>query len=531
MSFKLMCFRFISSKKIIIVSLVLLLASSSFFLPRYLTSTILSGDFSHQQLQFSLEHGNIEALLFALEAASLYSERWLYLAKKLAKTQGDISFQLAKYNESKNKFKQAIIWYKQAIRLEHSASYIALAQLYFNQLKLLKSQQILDSLFQFNAEHSFALTIELSKIKSLENAQAVILSIKIAIHQGNSEDITRYVDNNVVLLEGSEEGRLLLDDLKIFKIQKGNDVDDIESFYNGNVCPISLQLFATNLRDLKQIQTLIQNFETQPLTNFVCLSTPRYISQAKLLCKGTQNSAIQCDESQWQTLASTINSRYIGVMLPKGGANVHLGILYFDAQDNIDVFSHEVSHLLGFVDEYPLSAKHITCGRTKNTAFSHNIVILNKTYQGERAVIRAKILSQIPWAKAIKTTTPVLQVSLHKKRLNWILGTPKKYRNEVGVFLAKTCDKNVMLETLGIQAYQPLGISTQLQYFEKKFPDEYIDMLRKQLRQFLMPSFHYNIALALFQQGEIKKANDWLKQSADREKLIKRKSKILQGDF
>ncbi len=523
-----------SIKKSIILSLVFLLTSSSFFLPHYLNNKILSGDFNSQQLQFSLEIENEAALLWSLNKAPMHSELWIHLAKKLAKTQGNVAFKLAKYSESKNKYKQAVIWYQQAIRLEHSSSYIALAQMYFNQLELSKSQQVLDSFSQFTSKQPLvlpSLTNISSKMKALENRQAVILKIQIAIHQGDDEKISSYINNSLALLKGNKKGQKLLDDINTFKILKKPSLDTIKLFSLNKTCSISLQMFATNLLHLKQVQTLIQSFQTQPLAGFICLPTPRYISLSTLSCDDNKNSAIQCSESQWNTLASTINTRYIGVMLPQGGANVHLGMLYIDAKDNVDVFSHELSHLLGFIDEYPLPENHAKCENIQPAAFSHNVAVLKESYQGERALVRAKVLAKISWGKAIKETTLILQKSINKNQEKWVLGTPLKYKNEVGVFPAKSCEKSRKLKKLKARAYQPLNISTQLLHFEEAFPDKYIDFIKNQTNQFLMPSFHYNIALAFFQKGNLTKAKYWLKQAAKKEMIFKRRKRILLGDY
>jgi hypothetical protein len=83
-----------------------------------------------------------------------------------------------------------------------------------------------------------------------------------------------------------------------------------------------------------------------------------------------------------------VTTRYIAIMLPKGGANVHFGMLYFDAKDSIDVIEHEISHLLGFVDEYPLGKGHSKCRTSQQQISAQNIAVLQNGYQGERSAIR-----------------------------------------------------------------------------------------------------------------------------------------------
>jgi hypothetical protein len=46
-----------------------------------------------------------------------------------------------------------------------------------------------------------------------------------------------------------------------------------------------------------------------------------------------------------------------------------------------------------------------------------------------------------------------------------------------------------------------------------------------------MPSFHYNIALAYYQQNNIKQAEYWLKKAASWENDVGRRNKVQQGGF
>jgi len=236
-------------------------------------------------------------------------------------------------------------------------------------------------------------------------------------------------------------------------------------------------------------------------------------------------------------------------MLAKGGANVHLGMLYFDADDDVDVFSHEVSHLLGFVDEYPIAKNHNKCQRAQQRAFSHNIVVLNDYYHGEPQVIREKILADVPWASLIKGSTPILQAvdnissspSLSKARPskktegkdNWRLGTPIEYKEQVGLHISESCDNTIFTSDIPSRysAYKPLHRRTQLRYYASDFPKEYLSVLAERPLEFIMPSFHYNIALALFQQDNIEEGKRLLHQALLWEDDPRRRALVLNGQF
>jgi hypothetical protein len=299
-----------------------------------------------------------------------------------------------------------------------------------------------------------------------------------------------------------------------------------------------LQLFATNLKHLKHVERLIKGFNLQqPLAKFVCLPPPKFISAHELSCKAEINQPIVCNEQRWKVIADKVNSRHIGLMLSVGGANVHLGMLYFDLQDTVDIFSHEVSHLLGFVDEYPLVKNHEKCQEAQQKMFSHNIAVLNTYYDGEQRAVREKVLSATPWARYIKRSTPILQPVINglTKKTLWQVGTPNKYKGEVGLYEAESCQNSSKLtggySNTRFSAFKPLNQRTQLRNHSSKFPPQYLDLLKSKPQTYLMPSFHYNIALALYQKGDIEQAKYWLTEATKWESTPLRKRLIGKGEF
>ena len=139
-------------------------------------------------------------------------------------------------------------------------------------------------------------------------------------------------------------------------------------------------MFATTLKGLKKVDKLIAAFNSHTLNPYFCFNTVRYIHESKLSCYHQKEHAIQCDESIWADVKQDEKTRYLGIMLPAGGANVNAGILYLDIEDNEQVFAHELSHLLGFVDEYALVKDHQQCRENQSAIFSHNISIFRKKY-------------------------------------------------------------------------------------------------------------------------------------------------------
>ena len=521
---------------------MIFLSSSSFFLSDYLAEQLSKNNYRSEQLTYGLKNDHVTALTIKEKAADFGSKKWLALNQKIGKSQASAALKLGYWYQNKSKqesntalINTAIMWFEQAIRLDSQQAVIALSQLYYKDDMLLKAQAIIRQL------------PETFKNNNLAETQ-LVLRIKIALSEGNVLLVKQLLTSDTFKRYGDNKAHRLLADL--YKYAVITNTDYLKSNGSGQInlplavsstCITSLQLYATNLAHLKHLGQLIKTFnEQQVLAPFICLPTPRYISKNRIDCMAQAEQAISCDETLWQSVAKQVSSRHIGLMLKEGGANVHFGILYFDVEDSASVFSHELSHLLGFVDEYPLSKDHDTCQGIQQKTFAHNIAVLNKYYQGERGKVRASVLASLAWASEIKVTTPILQAvdkSTSSQKI-WRLGTPIAFKDRVGVYPAESCQQSsAVANTAASQlmsnysAFKPLNRRTQLRYFAYEFPEEFLTLLEAKPSNYLMPSFHYNIAFAVFQQGNNSGARYWLRQAAEWESEPLRKITILSGGF
>ena len=504
-----------------VLSLLVLLPSSSFFLPAYLNNILDEGQYSPAQLAYAVKTEQPAAWQLKRKQAAYGSKAWLALSEKLALSQGDIAVELARYYQSQAQERRAIFWYRQGIKLASGEARLELAQLYFDSNRILLAKE--------TATENLNLT-RLSRSSDAREHALFSLAVRAAAALGDTD----YIKQHLPRLKLSDSGQALLGDIDRFGVLTvAAGPVNLREIHQGPKadCSASIQLFATRIEHLHYLEQLIQGVESGPLAPFVCFAPVRYRPIGALGCREAQlnkhgsqekkRRAITCREEMWHHAASAVNTRFIGVMLPRGGANVHLGILYLDRKDTLDVFTHELSHLLGFVDEYPLPASHNRCSATQQAPFAHNLVVLEEYYRGERDALRAQILKQLPWAAQIRDDTPLLQGEGDR----WHLGTPPEYAKQVGVFPAASCDRQKP------QAFKPLARRTKLTYYEEDFPDEYLKRLAAEPGAYLMPSFHYNIAQALFHQGQITQAKYWLQQAGLRETLPGRKAKISVGDF
>ena len=511
------------------------LSSSSFFLHEYLSSRINDNNYTQAQLTYAVNKNYDAALLKESKKFSYGSDDWQIIHRKLARTISDSALILGQWNQnlvkktsSEEYTHLAIMWFKQAIRLGSQEATVALAQLYFDRGDIVQSQKTLVLLSNLSTENKSQLA-------------AQNLHINLAIHLGDINAVKLLVESDIFKVVSSNKSDYLLTEIKRYNVLgDAPKISSTQPMLPSISCITSVQLFATNLSHLRHLERLIDSFQSQQvLSPFICLPTPQYISKHNVECLAETKQAISCNEARWQVIAQQVDTRHIGLMLDEGGANVHLGIVYFDQDDNAEVFSHELSHLLGFVDEYPLAKGHIKCQAVQEAPFSHNIAVLHQYYQGEKQAVRERILSDVAWAHHIKESTPILQADIEGGHKRWLLGTPAAYKTQVGIHLAESCQKaeqqNHQLIKISsaplYAAFKPLSQGTQLKYFANSFPAEYLTMLKESPEVYRMPSFHYNIALALYNQGKIIDAKYWLAQSAKWETIALRKSNILKGNF
>ncbi|MGB0936947.1 MAG: hypothetical protein ACPGTQ_05790 [Colwellia sp.] len=550
-------------KKIILLALLFQVTSSSFSLSAHLNAIQPKTILSKSLLDYGIKNKNINLMKMALKNEVFGSEKWREILLKMANKDANSAYQLASFYKVKDENAKALLWYQQAARLKHHGASIESALLLLQQKG--NSQEALQQ-----AMSTLSLIPSLSEenkaiVPPSIQLQKAIIQIEIAITKGSTALLNRLLLRYADLLLNDEAGQALLKQLAHFNVaffyqeevqkkllsetnppsKEKNTVllpffSNMEQNIHGNKnCLADIQLFATSLQDLKATEQLIKQFKGNPLSQSVCLLPVRYTPLPKLKCDKenlyTRQRTLQCDESYWKNLAEQIKAKYIGIVVPQTSSFVHLGILYLKSGESVLGFSHEVSHLLGFVDEYPIPSKHQKCQNEQDQPFSLNVAVLAKNYRGKRDELRNKILKKIAWGSKIKKTTPILVQSFKpshngnkKGETYWQLGTPLIYQNEVGVFQSKTCDNSANKQ---IGAFKPLSTATHLQYTSSRFPRLYSELLTQYEDTFQMPSYEYNIALKQFQRGQVKQAEHWLTRASLHENKAKRIEKVLNGMF
>ncbi|MGJ8691243.1 MAG: tetratricopeptide repeat protein [Thalassotalea sp.] len=467
-----------------VMSLLVLLPSSSFFWPAYIDDKLAAQNITPAQLSFALKQNYQPSFNTQLKQYQQHSIQWFNLALKLGKYDADIAFELATFYQHKNQIEQAEIWYQTASQTQHVASIVALARLYFQQQKWQKLEQVF-TVFK----HQQALLPLQMEVAMAQGQDEVITELNLPLkasaeHSEFYQELLAYRVFELSSEQHLEKSAQLTEQLSAqLAIQLSRQLSG-ELSPQLSACGNSVQFFATSLANLRRLDYLIDEFKQHALSAAFCLAKPRYINPQELACRSELDTPIQCQEHKFPQVMKTAASDYLGLMLPAGGANVYQGIVYIDNQDSSHVLAHELAHLIGFADEYPVRKGHVICQSTTGV-FANNVIVLPQIMVGEREKIRAQILKKLPWGEYILETTPIL--STHAK--GWLLGTDLSLSGQqgqampIGLFSANTCNNN------DVSAFKPLLQRTQLEYFETPFPAFYYQLYQGLRKIYQMPPF------------------------------------------
>ncbi|WP_448549214.1 hypothetical protein [Thalassotalea fusca] len=454
-----------------VIAFLLLIPTDHYSLSEYLAHVVTQGSASSQELKLAQTYSPKTYHRYQYQNAQKGSRDWLDAAVYLAQSSARYAIALGQFFEAQHEQKLADKWYLHALGL--------------NDLDTKGKEAVAAYLY---AQGRYE---QIEQVVSSSEQSTVLLDYLIDAHLalGNINKI-RDILQAREQTQWSKDTMATLNKFQVFK----------PILIDSQQCETSIQLFATNKEDLRRAEQLIKLIEQKAVGRYFCFEQVKYIALSKLNCQLDATKAIQCDEHIWKDNVQGIAARYIGVLLPEGGANVHEGIFYIDRKDSVDVFAHEIWHLLGFVDEYPLPIGHVDCQTQQLTAIAPNVVVTPTVLFEDRQSAREMLLKAVPWADKIAPTTPILE------RIDnmWQIGTPASYANEIGLFPSNTCDNSTM------HAFKAVGYFTSLEYQEMTVPSLYHQLATTSANEFVHPSYHFNIALANERRGYTALAREWL---------------------
>jgi len=478
-------------QNIVYWSLLVLLPSSSFSIENILLTKLSKHGLSQQEIVLGANLGVMPIVKLAQQQQEWGSKQWLFYTTQLAQYQADEALQLSVYFKNTDKI-SAKSWLQHAMRLGSSVATYQMALDAYQQKKF----NTVASLLKSQRHHS----------DSLE------LLVKAYLALGKTGAIS---DLKTHLISGTPSLYQSLQSFSVFPEVATNGEQ-----YKTEHCLRSISLFASEYDHLNQLSQFKQNFDNHPLSQFLCIKEVRYFPNLNSYCPESHaGKAIVCEEEKLLTqLKHIVESDYLAIMLAKGKANVHYGVSYFSSESSFNVFIHEISHLLGFIDEYPLTKDHTVC-QSMGSRNGLNVVKLPKYIQGSYQEALAKVMTSLPWGHLLKVDTALLSPS----KKGWQVNINSELQSDVGIYPAQTCAIEDFVTV------KPLQQPTTLRYLDSPFPKLYQQLLAYHQDKFFMPTWHYNLAYEVYKQGDINTAKHWLKRAAKNESNKKRQAKILQG--
>ncbi len=482
----------------VLLSLMVLIPSSSFSIYPLIEKRIAIGDASYAELELGVRASLKIALQHKAQISSPGGKDWLSAMQKLAYKEGNAAIDLAVYFGKKNRDKY-LYWLNVAAKNHSLDAVEKLADFYYGESDYVKALAIIDD--QVVASDSLRLLKAKLLLATEKTEQLPELYQQFSDPQVRDplfKQLSRYA-----VFEQIKNKNRSLDSLDI----PSND-KNYHNVYQKS-CRQKITLVATNFEDLSHLDNVLIQLSEHKLGHYICADNVIYQPLSKLNCQYEPEQPIMCDEQYWRTQKPMIESEYIGVMLPTGGANVHFGIMYFDRQDSFQVFTHELSHLLGFVDEYKVPSSHVVCqepsgikGLNASLLPSYYPKAFKETFGSpSQEKLRSNILSKLAWKESIHETTRLMQDGGER----WVIGTPEYDKDKVGLFISETCDVN------RLASFKPLHQLTSLRNTDVDMPSEYLSLLANSDNQYVMPPYYYNVALSLFQADKEVEAKKWLK--------------------
>ncbi len=227
-------------------------------------------------------------------------------------------------------------------------------------------------------------------------------------------------------------------------------------------CALQIQPVLSTKQSVLQWQQLqLQWQQDRQLSSLaICFHAPVYVDSQALACSEVVAERIQCHIQPLTTVVLASKVTHLLVLAGRGGASYNNGWLQLPENASLALLRHELSHLFGFIDEYPL-VKSIASSECR----------------------RGRITPNVLFAKD----------DLPAYLARWQLTA-----RDIQLTAVDSC-KHAKL-----QAYRVVAADSHLQHYELPMPDLYLQLIHQQLQQpeQLMPVAYYFAYLA-------RKQDDW----------------------
>ena len=134
-------------------------------------------------------------------------------------------------------------------------------------------------------------------------------------------------------------------------------------------CSLTLQPVVQSAAGSRQLQLLKQKWrqDAQLSSLSVCFLAEHHVNSTDLQCSYQPEQRIQCRYQVLMPQVAEGGFSQLLVVAGEGKANYNNGIVQLAESSSFEVFRHEFAHILGFLDEYSLSATVAEAECSSNT--------------------------------------------------------------------------------------------------------------------------------------------------------------------
>jgi len=135
-----------------------------------------------------------------------------------------------------------------------------------------------------------------------------------------------------------------------------------ESYEAASGCAVTLQPVASQLQGVETWQALLQQWQQdEQLQQLpVCYLPLQTVESTELACTEQHGQRIHCNYQPLDNLVAKGKFSQLVVIAGRGSASYNNGVIHLPEQAGLALLRHEFMHILGFIDEYVLSAAAAT---------------------------------------------------------------------------------------------------------------------------------------------------------------------------
>lgn len=238
-------------------------------------------------------------------------------------------------------------------------------------------------------------------------------------------------------------------------------------------CQINLQPVLSSATSVQHWQRLQSAWRESDLADLpICFLSPVLLDSRDLDCSEDVGKRITCNSALLSELMQQSPAQLLFVAAGRGGASYNNGWLQLPEHFSPELFRHEFSHALGFLDEYAL------------------VPAVAATECVRKDILPNLLLSRDDASRYARF---------------WRLNLDELQWTEVDSCRAQ-----------GITAWRPIQVDSHMQHYELPIPDLYLHIMAQQLeRAHLIMPVQYYFAYRARQQNDMQRWKTLMQRAAD----------------